>query len=879
MYISTREIRHKFLDFFANSNHTVVKSSSLVPHNDPSLMFVNSGMVQFKNAFTGKEKLPYSTAVSSQKAVRAGGKHNDLENVGYTTRHHTFFEMLGNFSFGDYFKEKAIFYAWQLLTKEFDLPKDRLYVTVYHQDSEAYDLWRKIANLSDERIIKIATNDNFWSMGDTGPCGPCSEIFYDHGEKIWGGLPGTAEQDGDRYVEIWNMVFMQYEQVDKHTRIELPIKSIDTGMGLERIASVLQGVHDNYETDNFRDLISAIEDVTKVKATDQNKFSHRIIADHLRSSAFLIADGILPSNEGRGYVLRRIMRRSMRHVHQLGNSQPIMHALVPVLINLMGEVYPELARGQALIRQTLFNEETKFRETLSRGLKILEEEKALLHAGEMFSGQSAFKLYDTYGFPLDLTQDILKSNNIAVDTAGFEQSMQEQKERARKSWVGSGQTAENAIWFEVENQIGSTEFLGYSFESSEGLILALIDGANQVEGIEKLGQEFWLLANQTPFYAESGGQKGDIGLISGQDFTAKVVDTKKFLGLHAHLCLLESGKVVKNTFAYFAIDGKYRANLKRNHTATHLLHAALKQVLGEQVIQKGSLVAHDKLRFDINHHQQISTAEIELIEQIVNNVILENLEVQTCLMNKEAAVDSGALALFGEKYADEVRVVSVAGQERRISVELCGGTHVARIGDIGLFKIISESSIASGVRRLEAVSGEFAIKYVQQSQRLLNNASNLLQVGRDGIENKITDIISQLSELQKQFNNAQTKLITQDLVTASRVINFGDCSLYQAFFHDQDAKILKSAIEDFVKQNADAVVVVINSSSKASAVLVASSPSVQNNYPAADLLKKIISTLAGNGGGSKAFAQGSFTDKRSKDEVLAIVENQFKQYS
>ena len=841
MYRSTREIRSKFLDFFANSNHTIIKSSSLVLHNDPSLMFVNSGMVQFKNAFTGKEKLPYSTAASSQKAVRAGGKHNDLDNVGYTTRHHTFFEMLGNI--------------------------------------EAYDLWRKIANLSDERIIKIATNDNFWSMGDTGPCGPCSEIFYDHGEKIWGGLPGTAEQDGDRYVEIWNMVFMQYEQLDKQTRIELPIKSIDTGMGLERIASVLQGVHDNYETDNFCDLISAIEDATKVKATDQNKFSHRIIADHLRSSAFLIADGILPSNEGRGYVLRRIMRRSMRHIHQLGNSQPIMHALVPVLINLMGEVYPELVRGQALITQTLFNEEAKFRETLARGLKILEEEKSLLKDGEMFSGQSAFKLYDTYGFPLDLTQDILKSNNIKVDTAGFEQSMQEQKERARKSWVGSGQTAEKAIWFEVENQVGPTEFLGYSFESSEGLIVALIDDSNQVECIEKLGQEFWLLANQTPFYAESGGQKGDMGLISCQNFTVKVIDTKKFLGLHAHLCLLESGKVLKNTSAHFIIDGKYRANLKRNHTATHLLHAALKQVLGEQVIQKGSLVAHDKLRLDINHHQQISAVEIERIEQIVNNFILENLEVQTCLMNKEAAVDSGALALFGEKYADEVRVVSVLGQERRISVELCGGTHVARVGDIGLFKIVSESSIASGVRRLEAVSGEFAIKYVQHIQRLLNNASNLLQVGREGIESKIIDIIAQLGALQKQFNNAQTKLITQDLARSSSIINFGDCSLYQAFFHDKDAKILKSAIEDFVKQNADAVVVAINSSNKASAVLVASSPSMQNRYPAGELLKKIISTLAGNGGGSKAFAQGSFTEKRSEDEVLAIVENQFKQYS
>ena len=883
MYISTREIRAKFLDFFAKHHHTIVSSSSLVPHNDPSLMFVNSGMVQFKNLFTGKEKRNYTAAASSQKAVRAGGKHNDLDNVGYTTRHHTFFEMLGNFSFGQYFKEQAISYAWELLTKEFCIPKDRLYVTVYHSDSEAYDLWKKIANLSDDRIIKISTADNFWSMGDSGPCGPCSEIFYDHGDKIPGGIPGSKDQDGDRYVEIWNMVFMQYEQLDQNTRIDLPMKSIDTGMGLERIACVLQDKHDNYDTDCFSHLISAIEEATKVKSTEENKFSHRIIADHLRSCCFLIADGILPSNEGRGYVLRRIMRRSMRHIHQLGAKEPLMHTLVAQLNKLMADTYPELLRANTLITQTLYSEEVKFRQTLSKGLKLLEEDIAQMPDSKIFSGHTAFKLYDTYGFPLDLTQDILKSKNIQVDTAAFDTSMQEQKQRARQSWSGSGELKQQEIWFEIENSLGATEFLGYSFNALEANVVALISDNKQIQSIHakqdnnqqyenQKDQEFWLIANQTPFYAESGGQKGDIGEIIGKNFSAKVIDTKKFLNLHAHLCILESGCVSVGSAANFVIEENYRNNLRRNHTATHLLHSALKQVLGPQVIQKGSLVSCDKLRFDINHHQPINLTQIEQIEQIVNEAIIANLEVTTTLMTKDDAISSGALALFGEKYDDQVRVVSAGSESMKFSVELCGGTHVSRTGDIGLFKIIYESSIASGIRRIEALTGSFALKVMQENWQIVNQASLLLQTNVDNMLKKIEDTTNLLLEAQKQISNLQIKLLTEEFTQQAEISQIKNITLMQVVFENKDNKGLKSALENIVQKSTNHIAIVLNNTATNSSLMVAVSCDLQKNLAANILLKSMLQTMEGNGGGSKNFAQGSCKSNALCDIKKIILE-------
>ncbi|MFP3035054.1 MAG: alanine--tRNA ligase, partial [Candidatus Tisiphia sp.] len=645
--LTTEEIRSKFISYFVANNHMHVPASSLIPHNDPSLMFVNSGMVQFKNVFTGHETRNYQRATTSQKSLRAGGKHNDLENVGYTARHHTFFEMLGNFSFGDYFKEQAIYYAWNLLTKEFAIAKEKLYVTVYHTDEEAASYWKKIANLSDDRIIKIATNDNFWSMGDTGPCGPCSEIFYDHGDKILGGLPSTKDQDGDRYIEIWNMVFMQFEQLDSNTRIALPKQSVDTGMGLERISAVLQNVYDNYDIDLFKEIIAYTESIVKVKVEGEAKFSYRVIADHLRACAFLINDGVMPSNEGRGYVLRRIMRRSMKHAHILGSSEPLMHRLLPKLVDIMGTTYPELKRAEAFTRSILEQEELRFKATLERGLKLLDDETQHLNKNSELSGEIAFKLYDTYGFPLDLTEDILKSKQISVDLDSFNNKMQEQKERARKAWLGSNESKTDKIWFDIKGELGSTEFLGYSLDKAEGKILALIQDNKLVNNIETSEEQFILISNQTPFYGESGGQMGDRGFIKSAGNKIKVVNTLKYLGsIIAHICVLQEGTAIQvGDNADFAIDVKYRKNLRIHHSATHILHTVLHEVLGKHVTQKGSLVVHDRLRFDISHMTPLTKQEVILIEDKVNQIITDNFKVTTTLMSTDEAIKAGAMAL------------------------------------------------------------------------------------------------------------------------------------------------------------------------------------------------------------------------------------------
>ncbi|WP_292188796.1 alanine--tRNA ligase, partial [Mesorhizobium sp.] len=704
------EIRSAFLDYFRKEGHEVVASSPLVPRNDPTLMFTNAGMVQFKNVFTGLETRPYSRATTSQKCVRAGGKHNDLDNVGYTARHHTFFEMLGNFSFGDYFKERAIELAWNLITREFGIARDRLLVTVYHTDDAAAGFWKKIAGLPEDRIIRIVTSDNFWAMGDTGPCGPCSEIFYDHGADIPGGPPGSPDEDGDRFIEIWNLVFMQFEQVTKAERIELPRPSIDTGMGLERIAAVLQGEHDNYDIDLFKALIRASEDATGVKAEGKNRASHRVIADHLRASSFLIADGVLPSNEGRGYVLRRIMRRAMRHAQLLGAGDPLMWRLVPALVREMGQAYPELVRGQPLISETLKLEETRFRKTLARGLGLLADATETLGSGDRLDGETAFKLYDTYGFPLDLTQDALRPRGVSVDLDGFNAAMERQKAEARKSWAGSGDAATETVWFAVREKAGATEFLGYDTEQAEGIVQALVRDGVAVESAGA-GETVGVVVNQTPFYGESGGQVGDTGVISGEGFAIDVTDTqKKGDGVFVHFGKVTDGTVKTGAAVELKVDHVRRTRLRSNHSATHLVHEALREVLGTHVAQKGSLVAPERLRFDFSHPKPISAEELERVEAMANEIVVQNSPVTTRLMSVDDAISEGAMALFGEKYGDEVRVVSmgtgVAGDKagKPYSVELCGGTHVGATGDIGLVRLVSEGAVAAGVRRIEALT-------------------------------------------------------------------------------------------------------------------------------------------------------------------------------
>ncbi len=758
------QIRSTFLDFFHRQGHEIVPSSSLVPRNDPTLMFANSGMVQFKNVFTGAEKRPYSRATTAQKCVRAGGKHNDLDNVGYTARHHTFFEMLGNFSFGDYFKPNAIEWAWQLVTSEYGLPKDRLSVTVFHEDDEAFNLWKKIAGLPDSRIIRIPTSDNFWAMGDTGPCGPCSEIFFDHGDKIPGGPPGSANADGDRFIEIWNLVFMQFEQVSRDERISLPRPSIDTGMGLERISAVLQGTHDNYETDLFRALIAAIVEQTHVAAEGKAKASNRVIADHLRASSFLIADGVMPSNEGRGYVLRRIMRRAMRHAELLGVKEPLMWKLVPALVREMGAAYPELVRAQAMITETLKLEETRFRNTLVRGLKLLDEDSAELKTGDTFSGETAFKLYDTYGFPLDLTQDALRARDISVDTAAFAKAMAKQKADARAAWKGSGEAKTDAVWFEIRERVGATEFLGYDTEKAEGEVMALAADGKDV-ALLRQGEHGAIIVNQTPFYAESGGQTGDHGLIRAADGSLfRVTETQKRLGdVFVHQGVVEKGVFKPGIAVELEVDHKRRAGNRMHHSATHLLHEALRRVLGEHVAQKGSLVEPNRLRFDFSHSKPVSQEDLASVENIANAIILQNDAVNTRLMSVDAAIAEGAMALFGEKYGDEVRVVSMGrnepGEGRAIySLELCGGTHVGRTGDIGLVKITAESASSAGVRRMEALAGEAARAYLVEQDRRLAQAASALKVSQNEVVSRIESLVDERRKLERELAEARKAL-------------------------------------------------------------------------------------------------------------------------
>ena len=724
------DIRSTFLNFFADNGHEIVPSSPLVPRNDPTLMFTNAGMVQFKNVFTGVEKRPYVRATTSQKCVRAGGKHNDLDNVGYTARHLTFFEMLGNFSFGDYFKDRAIELAWKLITKDFGLKKDKLLVTIYHDDDEAAGHWKKIAGLSDDRIIRIATSDNFWAMGDTGPCGPCSEIFIDRGEHIWGGPPGSPEEDGDRFLEFWNLVFMQFDQVTKEERVPLPRPSIDTGLGLERMASILQGVESVFETDLFRNLIDAAASALGHGPREKTAASFRVIADHLRSSAFLVADGVLPSNEGRGYVLRRIMRRAMRHAQLLGAREPLMHRLVWALVREMGQAYPELVRAEKLIEETLRLEETRFRKTLARGLAILDEKSAGLKKGDMFDGDTAFTLYDTYGFPLDLTQDALKSRGIGVDIASFTDAMDRQREKARAAWAGSGDTATEEVWFPLREKLGASEFLGYETESAEGAVTALVKDGKEVDAL-KAGESGSIVLNQTPFYAESGGQVGDTGTLVGEGIKFRVTDTQKKAGdLYVHQGTMERGTLKVGTALQLEVDHSRRSAIRANHSATHLLHEALRQVLGDHIAQRGSLVAPDRLRFDFAHPKPITPEELARVEDIANDVVLDNDEVTTRLMALDEAREAGARALFGEKYGDEVRVVSMGGGAREHgqnalgwSVELCGGTHVRRTGDIGLISVTGESAVAAGVRRIEALTGHQARKHASDTMALVKTAA------------------------------------------------------------------------------------------------------------------------------------------------------------
>lgn len=877
------QIREKFISYFAANGHTHVPASPLIPHNDPSLMFVNSGMVQFKNVFTGHETRPYTRAVSSQKSVRAGGKHNDLDNVGYTARHHTFFEMLGNFSFGDYFKEEAIYYAWNLLTKEFGLPVDKLYTTVYHTDDEAASCWKKIAGLSDDRIIRISTNDNFWSMGDTGPCGPCSEIFYDHGEHIPGGLPGTPDQDGDRYIEIWNMVFMQFEQIDKNTRIELPKKSIDTGMGLERVAAVLQNVHDNYDTDLFVELIGYAETLLKTAATGVAKFSYRVIADHIRSSAFLIADGVMPSNEGRGYVLRRIMRRAMRHIHQLGGTEPIMYKLLPKLTELMGTAYPELLRAEHFISDILKQEEIRFKKTLDRGLKLLDEESAKLANGDKLSGEVAFKLYDTYGFPLDLTEDILKSKNITVNNDQFDKHMEEQKQRARSAWVGSGEAKADNIWFDIKSQHGATEFLGYNLDNLEATTLALICDGTKLDKINQAGTKFTLIANQTPFYGESGGQMGDTGYISSPKAKIKVVDTLKYLGsIHAHICEIEEGEISVLDNIHLAIDVEHRKNLRSHHSATHILHAVLREVLGKHVSQKGSLVAHDRLRFDISHQSALSQEEIALIEDKVNDIITNNSKVSTVLMSTDEAMESGAMALFGEKYDLEVRVVSMgvaAGVDSPYSIELCGGTHVARTGDIGAFKIVSESAIAAGVRRIEAVCGSFALQFMRSNEKILLQLAELLKSTKQELPEKITSLISAKKELEKELGSLKIAMLdlTAEEINQQAIMT-GEIKYIYRLVQGVDAKTLRAAAEKLSSKASELVVIYISDIDGKLSISVAVNKGVSDKISASEVAKSISGFLGGTGGGgSSTLAQAGGVDIGKLPEVGQYIANILKQ--
>ena len=874
---STNDIRRSFLDYFGSAGHRVVASAPLVPQNDPTLMFVNAGMVPFKNVFTGLETRPYSTAASSQKCVRAGGKHNDLDNVGYTARHHTFFEMLGNFSFGDYFKAQAIEHAWTLITREWGLDPARLCVTVYHTDDEAFDLWKRIAGLPDSRIIRIATNDNFWSMGDTGPCGPCSEIFYDHGAHIPGGPPGSPDEDGDRFVEIWNLVFMQYEQVDATTRLNLPKPSIDTGMGLERIAAVLQGVTDNYDTDTFRTLIEASESLSGANSEDGRRPSHRVIADHLRTSGFLVADGVLPANEGRGYVLRRIMRRAMRHAHLLGAKEPLMHRLVPALIGQMGAAYPDLVRAQPLIEETLKLEETRFRQTLANGLRLLDEATASMKPGATLPGAVAFKLYDTFGFPYDLTEDALRAQGFAVDQAGFAAAMAEQKRAARAAWTGSGQKGDASLWFDINEDKGATEFTGYTGHDGEGVVVALVKDGARVDAA-KAGDEVIILTNQTPFYAESGGQMGDAGIITGdKDLRAVVQDTAKPLGkLHAHHARLDSGSLAVGDPVKLSVDAARRTKVRANHSATHLLHEALRQRLGGHVTQKGSLVAPDRLRFDFSHQKAMSAAEIALVEADVNAQVRANDAVTTRLMTPEDAIAAGAMALFGEKYGEEVRVLSM-GQDLdgTYSVELCGGTHVSALGDIGLFKITSESAVASGVRRVEALTGEAARLFLTEQEGRLQSAAAVLKSRPDEVPTRVAALVDQTKRLERELAEAKKALALggggkADAAAGPELV--AGVGFIGQVIDGLDAKNLRGLVDDAKARMGSGVAVLVAVNDGKGSVSVGVTDDLIGRFSAVDLVRIAASAMGGQGGGGRLdMAQAGGPDGAKAADAVAAV--------
>jgi alanyl-tRNA synthetase len=875
------DIRSNFLAYFAREGHEIVPSSPLVPRNDPTLMFTNAGMVQFKNVFTGLEKRPYVRATTAQKCVRAGGKHNDLDNVGYTARHHTFFEMLGNFSFGDYFKERAIELAWKLVTKEFGVPADRLMVTVYIDDDEAFKLWKKIAGLPDSKIGRIAGSDNFWAMGDTGPCGPCSEIFYDHGDHIWGGPPGSAEADGDRFVEIWNLVFMQYEQLAAGGgRIDLPRPSIDTGLGLERIAAVLQGTHDNYKIDLFGALIEAIADLTHVDPDGERKASHRVIADHLRASSFLIADGVLPSNEGRGYVLRRIMRRAMRHAELLGAKEPLMWRLVPSLVREMGQAYPELHRAEGLIIETLKLEEIRFRKTLERGLTILDEASKSLQKGDMFDGVTAFTLYDTYGFPLDLTQDALKPRGIGVDIASFTDAMERQREKARGSWAGSGEAADEAVWFTLREKHGGTDFLGYETETAAGVVVALLRDGKEVPALQK-GESGAVVLNQTPFYAESGGQVGDTGVMSGDGVRFAVTDTQKRAGdLFVHFGTVEQGSLKVGAALDLNVDHVRRGAIRQNHSATHLLHEALRQVLGDHVAQKGSLVAPDRLRFDFSHPKPMTPEEIERVEDIANDVVLRNAPVVTRLLSRDDAVASGARALFGEKYGDEVRVVAMgegSGNTMAWSVELCGGTHVGRTGDIGIISVVGESAVASGVRRVEALTGRSARANANHLAALAKATASELRVPIDEAPARVAALLDERKRLERELSEAKKKLAMGGggkAEGADGMRAVGDIKLMARTVEGIDLKDLRSLADEGKKAVGSGVVAIVGVTEDGKAgIVVGVTNDLVARFNAVDLVRKGAEALGGKGGGGRPdMAQAGGPDGSKAGAALAAVE-------
>ena len=871
---SSNDIRAAFLDYFARNGHQVVESSPLVPRNDPTLMFANSGMVQFKNVFTGQEKRPYVRATTAQKCVRAGGKHNDLDNVGYTARHHTFFEMLGNFSFGDYFKEAAIPYAWELVTKEFGLPKDRLTVTVYSEDDDAAAIWRKVAGLPEDRIIRIPTSDNFWRMGDTGPCGPCSEIFYDHGPSIPGGPPGSPDADGDRFVEIWNLVFMQYEEGPPGTRIALPRPSIDTGLGLERFAAILQGKHDNYDTDTLRALILASAEATGQDPDGKWRVSHRVVADHLRSAAFLIADGVMPSNEGRGYVLRRIMRRAMRHAHMMGAREPLLHRLVPALVRQMGAAYPELVRAESLIIETLLLEETRFRQTLERGLHLLTEETTRLGDRQALPGDVAFRLYDTFGFPLDLTQDALREQGREVDLAGFEAAMDEQRRRARAAWAGSGEAATERVWFELKEKVGASEFLGYSTESAEAEIVALVMNGAPV-AMAGTSAEVAVVLNQTPFYGESGGQVGDTGMISGPDgLRIAVADTQKKLGdLFVHIGRVEAGEARVGMPVLAEVDHARRTDIRAHHSATHLLHEALRRRLGTHVAQKGSLNAPDRLRFDVSQPRPMTADDIAWVEAEVNARIRENTEVTTRLMTPDAAVELGAMALFGEKYGEEVRVVAMGrgeGNKAAYSIELCGGTHVPRTGDIGYFKILSESAVAAGVRRIEAVTGAYAEAVVAETQRRLNDVAGALRASPADVPERVGAVLEERRKLERQVADLQRKLATGGSATEVEEVN--GVKLAARNLGEVPARDLKGLADAIGKQIGSGVVALVSTADGKASIVVGVSPDLTKRFNAVELVRVASAAVGGKGGGGRPdMAQAGGPDGAGADAALAAV--------